>query len=115
MTEAGQAPETPTNQQTPDVPDWAPAPSSSAPAPAAETPPTAEETPPTPTPSGVDVTMRLPTRPPAAATAPSTPAPLPTAPPPPTAGPPPAPPPPVAETQAPAQSPYGVDATMRLI
>jgi hypothetical protein len=101
MTETGQAPETPPNQQQPDVPDWAPAPTASTPEPAAATPPPAEETPPAPAPSGIDVTMRLPTRPQAVPPSPS----------PPPAAPSPAAPQPVT----PAHTPSAVDATMRLI
>jgi eukaryotic-like serine/threonine-protein kinase len=102
MTDSGQVPETPPNQQQPDVPDWAPAPSAPTPEPVAATPPPAEETSPAPAPGGIDATMRLPTRPPQAAP----PAPPPAAPP---------PPPHPPQTQTPAPAPYAYDATMRLI
>jgi hypothetical protein len=101
MAESGQAPETPPNQQQLDVPDWAPAPSTTPPEPVAATPPPAEQTPPPQAPSGVDVTMRLPTRP-----APATP---------PTTPPPAATPAAIPRPAAAAAAPLAVDATMRLI
>ncbi len=103
MTEDGQPPETPPNPQQPDVPDWAPAPPS-------PTPSEPVAAPPAPAAGGIDVTMRLPTRPPQApaATPPIvTPPPAPPAAP---VGPPAAPHPP-----APAAAPHAVDPTLRLI
>jgi predicted Ser/Thr protein kinase len=106
MTESGQAPETPPNQQQPDVPDWAPALTPTTPAePATATPPPAESTP-SPAAGPTDVTMKLPTRaapagPPAA--------------PPATAPPPGTPPPAAAQPLAPAAPTHTVDPTMRMI
>ena len=106
MAESGQSPETPSNEQPLDTPDWAPTPASPAPEPGATAPPHADA-PPGPAPISVDPTMRLPTRPhgPSAAGPPGAPPPHQTAPPPPAAPHPP----------APAQAPGPVDATMRLI
>jgi eukaryotic-like serine/threonine-protein kinase len=70
MTESGQAPETPSNQQQPDVPDWAPELPPTPPESFAATPPPPEETPPVAAP-GADPTMRLPTHPPAGSTTPA--------------------------------------------
>jgi eukaryotic-like serine/threonine-protein kinase len=94
MTESGQAPETPPDQQPPEVPDWAPALAPSPPEPVAATPPAVAETPPAAAPRAVDATMRLSTHPPTAAAA-SGPA--------------------VPQTPAPAPATGAVDATMRLI
>jgi hypothetical protein len=88
MTEPGQAPETPPNQQPVDVPDWAPAQATSAPETVAAATPPPQATPVVPAPDAVDATMRLPVNTPAAPVAgpqavdTTMPLPIPTSPPP---------------------------------